>query len=171
VASDILEAEKELVVAFLQYVDWNGNASAPYDFTFGTKLEGNPVQWSAIASFPACGVESYSLVAGDPRGAHMQQLRFTIRVSIIHKYASGEVMSTEIRELRGKVIENILQTHVDSPHTWVGLTWPERIWLSTVQPRQNELEAFCRAKTVDLAGTGGGYTGAVVDFLVQAVSK
>lgn len=172
-ASDILAAEHELVVAFLEYVDWNGNASAAYDFSFGTKREGNPIYWSAITEYPECGVESYALQASDPDGAHMQQLRFTMRVSMIHKYAAGEVMSQEIRELRGKVIENILQTFDDTKaaQKWVGLDWIERIWLSQVHPRQNELEAFCRAKTLDLAGTGAGYTGAVVDFMVQCVDN
>lgn len=170
-ASDILAAEDALVVAFLNYVDWNGNASAPYDFSFGTKREGNPVHWSAITSYPACGVESYAIQAGDPIGAHMQQFRFTMRVSMIHEYAVGEVMAAEIRQLRGKVIENVLRTFDDDPTPmWVGLDWIERIWLSMVQPRQNELENFCRFKTLDLAGTGGGYTGAVVDFIAQTCS-
>ncbi len=163
--SSFLRAETELVEAFLHYADWDGDSYAPQPVAFATKMEADPRRFVELASgYPALAVQRVSMQPGSELG-QQQEARWTIRVSIVYQYAVGEEPTTLLRELTGKMIDNIMGSK--DATSWVGLTWVSSITVPTIQPLDNPLETFLRGY-VPPEATGGGRTGSQVDFTVVA---
>lgn len=163
----IQEAQTTLVKAFLEYTDWNGSSYAPYAVTLGTKREADPRRLAGAdgtfptIEFPAIAVQQYQAQVLRELG-NQDEIGFGMRVSVIYQYAEGEEPTTKLREVTGKIIDNILGSK-DEEDIWVGLTWVSDIKFPSLQPPNNMLEEFLRG--IPLAdGTGGGYTGSVTDF-------
>lgn len=163
----IKDAQTALVKAFLEYTDWNGSIYAPETIDFGTKREADPRRMSgadgtfASLSFPAVSVQQYQMQPLESYG-NQDRIGFTMRVSVIYKFAVDEEPTTKLREVTGKMIDNIMESH-DVESAWVGLSWVSDILFPTLQPSDNELERYLRGVPAP-DGLGGGYTGSVTDF-------
>lgn len=166
--TDLPSVERALITAFLKYLDWDGSDEAPYPLVIPTKREADPRRLVALADgFPAAAVQRYQLQPAE-RPGQQQILRFTVRVSLIHKFSVGEEPTSELRELTGKVVENVLQSK-SIEGQWIGEDWVMNVYFPTILPADNELERYLRQLTSDGAGTGAGYTGGQVEFPVTAV--
>jgi hypothetical protein len=163
--SNLLDGKRELVAAFLEYVDWNGSAYAPYAVTFGTKREAAPTDLldRPELDYPAVAVQvEYS--TGREYG-QQQEIRFSVRVSIIAKIEVGADVSpeTELEDLTGRMIDNIIRSF-DEEGVFVGLDWIAYIPYPSVQPSNNTLDQFLRLSAESQDGLGATYLASQTDF-------